>query len=105
MSDATWYLFEHEDGKRSFTTGEPNDGARTANAYWGPGKWTKRKLFSRAEVIEECARVAEFFNDGAHIAHDMREGIFPKRSEPRDAIAAAIRALALPPSERGTENV
>ena len=49
----------------------------------------------RAEIIEECARIAEFFNDGAHIAHDMQTGIFPKRSATRDAIADKIRDLAL----------
>ena len=48
----------------------------------------------REAAIEECARIAEFFNDGAHIAHDMQTGIFPKRSATNDAIAAKIRGIA-----------
>ncbi len=58
-------------------------------------QFTMRKI--REEIIEECARVAEFFNDGAHIAHDMQTGIFPKRSATRDAIAAKIREIATGP--------
>lgn len=49
---------------------------------------------AREEEREKCARIAEFFNDGAHIAHDMEHGIFPKRSATNDAIADKIRAVS-----------
>lgn len=45
-----------------------------------------------ALLYEDCATTAEFFNDGAHIAHDIKHGRFPQRSSTNDAIAEVIRA-------------
>jgi hypothetical protein len=41
---------------------------------------------------EACARLAADFTHARHIAHDMREGRFPRSSPVEQAIAAAIRA-------------
>lgn len=52
-----------------------------------------------AEAMREAAaKLAEEFATSTHIAADMRAGIFPKSSDTRDAIAAAIRALPPPPA-------
>jgi hypothetical protein len=51
-----------------------------------------------ASMREMCARVAEFCNDGAHIAHDIKSGIFPEQSNVIDVIASKIRALPIPAS-------
>lgn len=50
---------------------------------------------ARAHTIEEAAKRAENWSDAQHIAHDMRTGVFPKQTKVHDAIAAAIRALAV----------
>ncbi len=47
-----------------------------------------------AAVREQCAQIAEDFRDKHWIAHDIKIGIFPNRSEAGIAIADAIRALS-----------
>lgn len=47
----------------------------------------------RSAGLDEAAVCAEQFRDKDWIAHDMRTGVFPERSKPVIAIAAAIRAL------------
>ena len=51
---------------------------------------------ARELALEEAAKVAEAFRNNDWIAHDMRTGVFPNKSEPGVAIAAAIRALSSP---------
>lgn len=41
---------------------------------------------------ERCAKIADGFTIAAHIAHDMKSGIFPKCSSANVAIASAIRS-------------
>jgi hypothetical protein len=48
---------------------------------------------ARDDALEEAAFAAESFTERRHIAHDIKCGDFPKRSDLRDAVAAAIRAL------------
>jgi hypothetical protein len=40
---------------------------------------------------EQAAQIAENYTEREHIAHSILQGVFPKQSDLRDAIAAAIR--------------
>ncbi|KEQ05719.1 Lar family restriction alleviation protein [Pseudorhizobium pelagicum] len=58
----------------------------------------KAKDYARREALAEAATAAEAFRDKNWIAHDIKTGIFPKRSEAGVAIADAIRTLAVTPA-------
>lgn len=45
---------------------------------------------------DACAKIAENAKERDHIAFDIRNGEFPRRSDTRDFIAASIRAIPLP---------
>jgi len=48
---------------------------------------------AREAALEEAAKIAEAFRDNHWMAHDIKVGLFPKRSEAGVAIADSIRAL------------
>jgi hypothetical protein len=52
---------------------------------------------SSAELIEQCAKVAEDFTTVAHIAYDIKTKVFPSRTSLNVVIANAIRALDATP--------
>lgn len=56
---------------------------------------------ARAQGMREAAGIAKAFSVSAHIAHDMRTGVFPCASQANEAIAAVILA-AIPAKEPTT---
>ncbi len=48
---------------------------------------------ARQDALEEARQVAEGFTGAMHTAHDLKSGVFPKRSYMGTAIASAINDL------------
>lgn len=45
------------------------------------------------EAIEAAAALIENFTQAQHVAEDIKNGVFPRQSPEREAMASAIRAI------------
>lgn len=76
------------------TTTIADDAGNTLEYFVAP--YTNKAVRVIASAImaerEACAKTAEGFTITAHIAHDMKSGIFPECSSANVAVASAIRS-------------
>lgn len=87
--------YQRLDGKRGVVLQQ--DGTNIVHVYgekWLVPALAAHPAESRAEVLEEAAKVAEAFSVSQHVAHSIKTGVFPEQSDIREAIADAIRKLA-----------
>ena len=90
---------------KAFSTNSHDDRMAYYKACSGWFQDEDYRVLARAErddalicaALEYSASLSNGFSASAHIAQDMKDGIFPSRSDRVDALANAIRALQTNP--------